>query len=77
MIFLGNGEYSVAQVRQLKRRLDSAIELLGYVQQPPRSRTLEQAAEAVTELAKTVSAINSAVHDIATALTGKEWMPKC
>lgn len=36
-IFLGSGEHSAQGVRELHRRLDNAIIILGGLQQPPRS----------------------------------------
>ena len=72
MIFLGAGEHSTEDVKLLKDRLKSAIEILGGLQQPDHSESLEEAQENKEWREEAEQELNEIVSDIVTALTGEE-----
>lgn len=72
MIFLGNGKVSEGRVRALHSKLDFAVIMLGYLQQPPHSSCECEAQRAEEDNRKGQAALEEAVRDIAAALTGRE-----
>lgn len=69
LIFLGNGEHSVAAVERLKGRLAEGISELSALQQGNLFATEEENAK---EEAAITSELEDVVRDVAAALLGRE-----
>jgi hypothetical protein len=74
MIFLGGGEYSRYEIKKLKKRLEEGLSILSGLQQPPHSRSEEEAKANRAHDREQVKELNLIVKDIAMALTGKKWI---
>jgi len=77
ILFMGNGNQSLLQKRDLIERVEVAIEYLGGAQQAPMSTDTKECCDnhrSFCEEADTV--VDATVRDVAMALTGKEWEPK-
>jgi hypothetical protein len=73
MIFLGNGEHSARLAKLLHARLDSAVSLLGGLQQP--DDPCEPPSEArTTDRSRCEAELHDAAKDIVAALLGHELL---
>lgn len=69
LVFLGNGQFSVAEMERLKLRLDDGFNDLGAMQQGNVYATPE---ENERERAEITSALEDVVRDVAAALLGRK-----
>jgi hypothetical protein len=74
ILFMGNGEYSLADCYLLHKQLDKALTLLGGIQQPPHSETVLQGIENAKQTEEAKEELNTIVNDIVMALTGKKYI---
>jgi predicted nucleic acid-binding OB-fold protein len=74
ILFMGNGEYSLADCYLLHKELDRALTLLSGIQQPPHSDSVEQRIENIKQTEDAKEELNTIVNDIVMALTGKKYI---
>jgi hypothetical protein len=74
ILFMGNGEYSLADCYLLHKELDRALTLLSGIQQSPHSDSVEQGIENIKQTEEAKEELNTIVNDIVMALTGKKYI---
>lgn len=72
ILFMGNGSVSADHCSKLEGRLRETFSILSGAQQPPHSRSEEEAEFAEKEYKKDIQNIEDFVRDIAMAFTGYE-----
>jgi hypothetical protein len=72
MVFMGNGEHSLLEVKSVNKILKEAFVNLSGIQQPSHCASEEQVKEDRLFVKDKQKEIEDAVRDIAMALTGKD-----